>query len=423
MNKVKNIGITGAGPASLTFAINYKLIVPDSDITIYEKEVFPRHKVGESLLLPVPEELKQLGLLEKAKELFHIKKGASYKWGKNPEQWWTLLFNNNKYSFHVRRSLFDMLLAKKAIELGVKIKFNTEVKIKKDNKEKKVKYIENKKTGKKTEHEFYIDGSGLNKVIVKEFNELVTIEKDKRIAFYGYLKNIKELDSGVGRNGISIISFNKGWIWHIPLDDYITSIGIVTSISNTKLFNTKEKFISALKNNKHLNKFITNYELYNEWGTKKLKQPYSIKNWSYTNGITYGKNWVAIGDAAYFHDPILSQGVTLAMSSGHDCAISLKENKIKEFVNSYYKQYISFKKMTDFWYEHNSVEGWEKLANEIVKSISKENIYKKEAFSYLTLGKLLVDNLKNGWYFDAGFFYSSRKLIYENLLNKNKIKK
>lgn len=413
--KYKNIGIIGAGPASLIFAINYKLLLPESNITIYEKLPVIGHKIGESLLLPVVEELKHIGLYKSAEKLFLKKRGASYKWGKNPDKWWDISFRNDNISFHVRRSVFDKLLADKAQELGVKIKFNTKIEVLKENKKVRSLVSEN---GEVFEHEYYIDGSGLSKTIIKKFERFTNIKKDKRIAFYAYFKNFKTIDSGMKRNGISIISFNKGWIWHIPLDDSITSIGIVTSTSNSTNFDTKEKFIKTLMENKDLGKFITDKEIYDEWGENILDVPYSVKNWSYTNGKIYGDNWLAIGDAAYFHDPILSQGVTLAVASGHDAALALYNNSVNNFFINYYKEFLSLKKMTDFWYNHNSIKGWEKLSEEILKNQGQQNLFEREAFSYLTLGKLYVDNKKSGNYFGAGFIGPLRKIIYKNLVKK-----
>ncbi len=420
---IKNIAIIGAGPASMIFAMKYKALNPNTNIDIYEKENFPRHRIGESLLSGILNPIKDLNLKDLIdSQNYLIKKGAAYKWGLTKD-WWDVKFARDSeqeeevYSWHVRRSDFDNVLYKEAKNRGVNFYMNSNARVEMLNKNE----VSNISIGnEKKEYDYYVDASGLSKAILKKVGNPKLIQEDKRIALYGYIKDLKPINNTISRNGISIISFDKGWLWHIPVSEDITSVGIVTTTSNAENFNTIEKFTKQIKKIPEIKEILTNEKIYDEYAEEELTKLYSVKNWSYTNGKTFGTNWISIGDAAYFHDPILSQGVTLAVWSGFEAAIYLSNDDIVGFYSIYKDIYENLKKMTDYWYANNNVDGWYKTSQDILGEINTDNnIFEKEAFKYITFGEVMNNFFKTEDH-AGGYDNEQRKKIYQNL---SKVKK
>src|ERR1700759_3183107 len=84
------------------------------DVVLFERELFPREHIGESLLpasLPV---LEALGVREAVERAGFLKKwGATMVWGRSQEPWsWYFRETNRRYphSYQVWRPEFDSLL-------------------------------------------------------------------------------------------------------------------------------------------------------------------------------------------------------------------------------------------------------------------------------------------------------------------------
>src|SRR6201992_2703477 len=88
MNTRYDVAIIGGGPSASTCAAWRKKYNPSLDVAVFEREVFPRDHIGESLLPPISPILEEMGCWDKVETAgFPIKLGATYRWGKNPELW------------------------------------------------------------------------------------------------------------------------------------------------------------------------------------------------------------------------------------------------------------------------------------------------------------------------------------------------
>jgi hypothetical protein len=121
-----------------------------------------------------------------------------------------------------------------------------------------------------------------------------------------------------------------------------------------------------------------------------------VKDWSYRAQSFAGSNYLLVGDAACFIDPILSSGCFLAMHGGYIGAICLntilkqKQAEPKLFLDFYCQTYNrlfdSFLDMAYFWYGgHRSTEAlfWQakkKMVN------PAWNVHARRAFIYLAAG-------------------------------------
>ncbi len=77
-----DVAIIGGGPAGATVGTLLKKYNPLLDVTIIERELFPRDHVGESQVPVISRLLYEMGVWDKVEAAeFPIKIGATFKWG------------------------------------------------------------------------------------------------------------------------------------------------------------------------------------------------------------------------------------------------------------------------------------------------------------------------------------------------------
>ena len=93
-NKCQRVVIGGGGPAGSVAALCLRKL--GRDVVVFEREKFPRYRVGESLLPGTMAILTRLGVMDKIKAAnFVEKRAATFIWG--PEQTpWTFTFSTPK---------------------------------------------------------------------------------------------------------------------------------------------------------------------------------------------------------------------------------------------------------------------------------------------------------------------------------------
>ena len=101
----------------------------------------------------------------------------------------------------------------------------------------------------------------------------------------------------------------RGWAWQAPIDDQITSIGLVAARDSFRSsgMDVGDFFHHSLRGNQKLARATRNAERIND-----LK---GEVNYSYRLDRVCGDGWLALGDAARFIDPVFSSGVGVAMHS------------------------------------------------------------------------------------------------------------
>ena len=309
-----DVTIIGGGPAGSTAA---SMLAKDGrSVFLLERDQFPRDHVGESLLpasLPV---LEELGVYEEVRKAgFLPKYGATMIWGSNKDPWtWRFEETNSKYehSYQVQRAKFDDILLKHAIRLGVEVCENasvTEIDI--HSSIKKVKFLDHSGIENEIETSFVIDASGQSAILSKANGFQKWDESFQNLAVYGYFDNVQRI-SAPNENNIFIESYKNGWMWNIPLQGGIASVGSVVDsgfgTEGLKHSTTKEFLLEQIDQCSEMKSLLGDATL--------IGKTTALRDWSYTSEKMAGDGWVIAGDAACFIDPLFSSGVHLAMMSG-----------------------------------------------------------------------------------------------------------
>jgi len=322
MHTHTQILVIGGGPAGSTAAT--LLAREGFEVTLIEREVFPRYHIGESLLPSCLEVLDLLGAREKVEAYgFQQKHGGYFAWGTEE---WDLVFAKlrHPYSFQVVRSEFDHLLLKHARSQGVKVFEGVEVtQLTFDGKRPcRATWAEvagQKATGE-ISFDFLIDASGRAGIMATRYLKTRHFHQAfQNVALWGYWKNAKQV-SNAPKGAIAVGSVEDGWIWGIPLHNGTMSVGLVTHKTTFKEKRQQSQtleqiYLNAIDASPLIKGLLESAELVTSLSAEQ--------DYSYLSDILAEPGYLLVGDAACFIDPLLSTGVHLATLSGMLAAASL----------------------------------------------------------------------------------------------------
>jgi flavin-dependent dehydrogenase len=312
LNPSCDVLVIGGGPAGST--ISALLAEKGWRVVVLEKDRHPRFHIGESLLplslpfferLGVLEEVEKIGLRKYAAE-FHSMyhgKGSSFYFAE-------ALDNSHPYAFEVKRAEFDHLLIRNAAAKGADVREGwrvTGVDIHGDE-AKAVTAQDENGAEHRFEAKFIVDASGRDTLLANRLETKARNTKHNSAAVYGHFEGAVRR-AGQDEGNISIYWFDHGWFWMIPLKDDIMSVGAVCWPYYLKSRNVpvEQFFLSTIK---------LCPEVEARLADAKLVSPVTATgNYSYQSERMRGKNYLLIGDAFAFIDPVFSSGVHLAMNS------------------------------------------------------------------------------------------------------------
>ncbi len=313
MAKKNNVIIIGAGPAGTIAAA--LLQNKGHQVTIVERDVFPRFCIGESLLPQCMEFIEQAGMLDAVNNAdFQLKSGAVFLHNKQYSEFkfsdkFTCGFD---HTFQVQRDKFDHLLASEAQRMGVEIRWQEEV-AQADFSNAKPLLTIKKANGYsyQLEADFILDASGFGRVLPR----LLGLEKESdfpsRQSLFTHLEDHIDCPQ-YDRNKIRIIvhpKMSEVWYWLIPFSNGRCSLGVVAGegIIQTLGIDHQQVFMTLIDQEPTLAALLKNAVF-----DTKIR---SIKGYSANVSSHYGKGYALLGNAGEFLDPVFSSGVTIAMKS------------------------------------------------------------------------------------------------------------
>ncbi len=306
--------IIGGGPAGSTAAA--LLAERGHRVTLMEKAHHPRFHIGESLLpanLPL---LEKLGVADAVKTIGMEKWGAEFvsPWHDHKQsfEFADALDKSMPLAYQVRRSEFDEILIRNAIQKKARVVEGCRV--------RDVRFLPDKKgVLAQARHDdgsietvrarFVMDASGRDTFLAGRLKAKHRNKKHSSAAIYAHFSGASR-NPGKAAGNISIYWFEHGWFWLIPLADGATSIGVVAwpyYLKTRKQKSLTQFFQETIALCKPLHARLQNARL-----TSPVE---ATANFSYSCDRTHGSNYLLLGDAYAFIDPIFSSGVMLAMQS------------------------------------------------------------------------------------------------------------
>lgn len=307
--------VIGGGPAGCTVAP--LLVEKGYKVVVLEKARHPRFHIGESLLpanLPLFE---RMGIAEEVKAIGMLKPGAEFV---SPHHDMAQCFEfadawdkSMPYAYQVQRAEFDTILIRNAEKKGVEVHENCKaraVDFLPDNSGAIVRAQHDDGRESEWKARFVVDASGRDTFLANRFQIKHRNPKHNSSAIYGHFTGAKRHD-GQAAGNITIFWFEHGWFWFIPMMNDTTSIGMVTWPYYMKTIgdrNIEQFLMDGIAMCPALAERLKEAKLVN-----KVE---ATGNFSYVSERNHGQNYMLLGDAYAFIDPVFSSGVLLAMNSG-----------------------------------------------------------------------------------------------------------
>lgn len=370
-----DIGIIGGGPGGSAMA-SY-LAQAGLSCVIFEKELFPRPHVGESLVPSSTRVFKEIGFLETLDQSGFPKKfGAAWTSAdKGP------VYNHNfegmevdchagirfderqqpgvdrNYTFHVDRGKFDLLLLQHASRLGASVYEGV-----------RVQQVDFTRPGQpeiyfslgqqhiRTRVKMVVDASGRRTLLGNQLKLKVQDQVFDQYAihtwFQGFDRSVtarqKEQQDFIF---IHFLPLTNTWVWQIPISETITSVGVVTQKKNFAHSKTEREtfFWQCLESRPELANALR--------AATQIRPLADEGDYSYAMKQISGDNFVLIGDAARFVDPIFSTGVSIALNSARFASADIiKAAETGDFGQHSFQNYTTaLRRGTKNWYEFISV--------------------------------------------------------------------
>jgi len=309
--------VVGGGPAGAT--ISALLAERGRDVVMMEKAHHPRFHIGESLLPANVKLLEKLGVRDQVERIGMPKWGVEFV-SPNHEHKAFVEFSEAwdktmPYAWQVRRSDFDEILFRNAADKGARTLEGYRVRdVAFDAHGATVQVELDDRTRQTWRTKFLVDASGRDTLLANQFKCKEKNPRHNSSALYCHFTGAKRLEGKLEGN-ITILWFDHGWFWFIPLADGTTSIGAVCwpyyLKSRTKPL--PEFFRDTIA-------MCPELALRLQGAVLVGNEVHATGNYSYSSSRSSGERYLMLGDAYAFIDPVFSSGVYLAMESGFEGA-------------------------------------------------------------------------------------------------------
>ena len=353
--------IIGGGPGGATAAL--RLLERGITPVIVEREQFPRYHIGESMTGECGALLRGLGFGDRMLAAKHPVKQGVNVWGpKGKADWWLPVMRRDEddgplqdqFTWQVRRSEFDAMLLDEAISRGAELVQGraSEPLLSDDGvtvRGARVRTADGSEVD--IEAEITLDCSGQASFLA---NHRVTGPKylgayDKQIAIFSQVDNYVR-DNGTDRErspGNTHIFYKKKyhWGWAIPIDDDVTSIGIVVPAQYFReAGESKSDFVAReiREMNGQLSGRVPEVNL--------VEDAHVIPNYSFQVRKFAGPGYICIGDAHRFVDPIFSFGLYVTIAeAGYAAAVaeSWLQGEGRDSDNPFHDYMVSMERAID----------------------------------------------------------------------------
>jgi flavin-dependent dehydrogenase len=336
--------VIGGGPAGSLAALTLNRL--GHEVELYERESFPRYRIGESLLPGTLSILYRLGLHNKVTAAGFVRKpSATFLWGQDQAPW-TFSFTTPRvaewvfdHAIQVKREEFDSLLLNEAEARQVRVFCGTAVRDVDISSPDEVRLsVEGPHLSGIVRGDYLIDASGSSSILVRNLGLRRFDDFYRSLAVWSYFRRADPFDGDL-RGTTYSITFEDGWVWMIPLKGDLYSVGVVVDQSKSAEIQNKGTvrfYRDTLARCSRAMKILGDAEMVDEVRI--------VRDWSYdTTTFSTGRFFLS-GDSACFTDPLFSQGVHLAAQSAVCAAAAIDrliahENEADEVHQWYFRSY------------------------------------------------------------------------------------
>ena len=307
--------VMGGGPAGSSVAS--MLAREGRQVILFEKEIFPRHHIGESLMTDTYWTFRRMGLLDKLKASPFVRKysvqfaNAAGKESR-PFYFFESVHHESAVTWQVTRSEFDKLLIDHAADSGVTVHQGVLVKQVLFEGDRAVGVEVQMQDGSREKFfsKVVVDATGQAAMLSNKFRWRVRDPKLKKAVLYSYFKGAhREPDLNGGATLVlRTEKGSNGWFWYIPLENDITSVGIVADpeyLVQGRGQDLAKIYHEEIEKCEPCRRRVGD--------ATRVDKIYSILDYSYRSKQNAGNGFIIIGDAYGFLDPIYSSGVLLAL--------------------------------------------------------------------------------------------------------------
>jgi len=347
--------IIGAGPSgSIAGALLHNR---GYEVTILERQQFPRFSIGESLLPQCMEFIQQAGMMDAVVNAgFQFKYGASFVYRDQH----TAFEFEDKFTggmgttFQVQRGRFDEILANEAARMGVDIRWQMEVTAVDFSGDKpKLDVLDTSGEVITYEADFVLDASGFGRILPR----LLDLESPSgfpvRKALFGHIEDRID-DAQFDRNKIRITvhpEHKDVWFWLIPFSNGRSSVGVVAQAEFYQSWNSNDNALQDIISQDDSLRTLLKNAVFDDRINAITGYSANVKN-------LYGKGYALLGNAGEFLDPVFSSGVTIAMKSA-SLAAAVLDRQFKHEAVDWNTEYAvplqrgvdTFRVYVDAWYD------------------------------------------------------------------------
>ena len=369
-----DVAIIGGGPAGGSMAAY--LAKAGADCVVFEREIFPRPHVGESLVPSSTRVFRDLDFIDVMEaNRFPHKFGAvwtasgsdrtyGHDWeGLHADVRADLRFEERdqpgvdlKYTYHVDRGKFDNLLLQHAHGNGAKVYEGVSV--------KRVDFGEDEVTltygmGRRdatTTARMVVDASGRRTAVGNQMKWRIKDPVFNQYAIHTWFQDYDRRAMAYKENlenyiYVHFLPITNSWIWQIPITDTVTSIGVVTQKKNfSRSKESREQFFWDAVGSRQ--------DLHDGLRAADQIRPFKEEgDYSYAMKQLTADRLVLVGDAGRFVDPIFSTGVSIALNSSRFASRDiLRALETGDFSRDAFQEYeTTIRRGTKNWYNFISV--------------------------------------------------------------------